>query len=100
MSGSNHAAQDRARKAVHALGRGSMRNYFLIFNNWVVIIMSIELVQTLIGSLGFPIACVIAMFWMWNKEREDHKQEVNKMTEALNNNTQALIKIEELLRHE
>ena len=62
--------------------------------------MSIELVQTLIGSLGFPIACVIAMFWMWNKEREDHKQEVNKMTEALNNNTQALIKIEELLRHE
>ena len=62
--------------------------------------MSIELIQTLIGSLGFPIACVIAMFWMWNKEREDHKQEVNKMTEALNNNTQALIKIEELLRHE
>lgn len=62
--------------------------------------MSIELLQTLIGTLGFPIACVIAMFWMWNKEREDHKQEVNKMTEALNNNTQALIKIEELLRHE
>lgn len=62
--------------------------------------MSIELIQTLIGTLGFPIACVIAMFWMWNKEREDHKQEVNKMTEALNNNTQALIKIEELLRHE
>ena len=62
--------------------------------------MSIELVQTLIGTLGFPIACVIAMFWMWNNEREDHKQEVNKMTEALNNNTQALIKIEELLRHE
>ena len=62
--------------------------------------MSIELLQTLIGTLGFPIACVIAMFWMWNKEREDHKQEVNKMTEALNNITQALIKIEELLRHE
>lgn len=62
--------------------------------------MSIELLQTLIGSLGFPIACVIAMFWMWNKEREDHKQEISKVTEALNNNTQALIKIEELLRHE
>ena len=62
--------------------------------------MSIELVQTLIGSLGFPIACVIAMFWMWNKEREDHKDEISKVTEALNNNTQALIKIEEILRNE
>lgn len=62
--------------------------------------MSIEVLQTLIGSLGFPIACVIAMFWMWNKEREDHKTEINKVTEALNNNTQALIKIEEILRHE
>ncbi len=62
--------------------------------------MSIEVLQTLIGSLGFPIACVIAMFWMWNKEREDHKQEISKVTEALNNNTQALIKIEEILRHE
>ena len=56
--------------------------------------MSIELLQTLIGSLGFPIACVIAMFCMWNKEREDHKDEMSKVTEALNNNTQALIKIE------
>ena len=62
--------------------------------------MTIEVLQTLIGSLGFPIACVIAMFWMWNKEREDHKTEINKVTEALNNNTQALIKIEEILRHE
>ena len=62
--------------------------------------MSIELVQTLIGSLGFPIACVIAMFWMWHKEREDHKDEISKVTEALNNNTQALIKIEEILRNE
>lgn len=62
--------------------------------------MSIELLQTLIGNLGFPIACVIAMFVMWNKEREDHKAEISKVTEALNNNTQALIKIEEILRHE
>ena len=62
--------------------------------------MSVELIQTLIGSLGFPIACVITMFWMWNKEREDHKEEISKVTDALNNNTNALIKIEEILRHE
>lgn len=56
-------------------------------------------ISTLIGTLGFPIACVIAMFYMWNKEREDHKDEMEKVTQALNNNTTALIKIEELLRN-
>lgn len=61
--------------------------------------MDVGLVQQLISTMGFPIACVIAMFWMWNKEREDHKIEMQKMTEALNNNTQALIKIEEIIRH-
>lgn len=62
--------------------------------------MSIEIIQQLIGTLGFPIACVIAMFYFWNKEREDHKQEMAQMTQALNNNTQVLIKIEEIMRHE
>lgn len=56
--------------------------------------MSIEVVQGLIGTLGFPIACVIAMFFMWNKEREDHKSEMVNMTNALNNNTLALQKLE------
>ena len=55
--------------------------------------------QTMIGTLGFPIACVIAMFVMWNKERDDHKSEMDKVTQALNNNTLALTKIEELLRN-
>ena len=45
---------------------------------------------TLISNLGFPIACVIAMFWMWNKEREDHKQEMKEVTTAVTNNTIAV----------
>ena len=62
--------------------------------------MDIGVVQQLIGSLGFPIACVIAMFWMWNKERDDHKTEMTNMTTALDNNTKALIRIEEFLKHD
>ena len=50
-------------------------------------------ITTLISNIGFPIACVIAMFAMWNKEREDHKEEVTKMTEAVNNNTTVLRQI-------
>ena len=62
--------------------------------------MDIGVITQLIGQMGFPIACVIAMFYFWNKERDDHKQEMQKMTEALNNNTLALIKIESILEHE
>lgn len=61
--------------------------------------MGVDVITQLIGSMGFPIACVIAMFWFWNKEREDHKQEMQKMTEALNNNTLALVKIESVLEN-
>ena len=57
-----------------------------------------------IKGLGFPIACVVAMFFMWQKEVESHKEEMKEMrqsmeettkatVEALNNNTQILNKI-------
>ncbi len=62
--------------------------------------MDINVISQLIANMGFPIACVIALFWSWNKEREDHKQELEQITTALNNNTQALIKIEALIRDE
>ena len=61
-----------------------------------------------IQSLGFPIACVCAMFLMWQKEVKAHDEEMDKMrtaleeqtsatTEALNNNTQILTRILERL---
>lgn len=53
----------------------------------------VEVITTLISNMGFPIACVIAMFWMWNKEREDHKAESEKWIEALNNNTLVIQKL-------
>lgn len=55
--------------------------------------MEIAELTTLLGNYAFPIVCVIAMFIMWNKEREDHKEEVSKMTEAVNNNTIVLRQI-------
>lgn len=61
--------------------------------------MDVSMMTQLIGSLGFPIACVIAMFYMWNKEREDHKTELDQLRTALENNTLALTKMEEFLRN-
>lgn len=47
----------------------------------------------IVGSLGFPIAACIAVFWYLMKESENHKEEVNKLSEALQNNTIALTKL-------
>ena len=47
----------------------------------------LDAITALIQNLGFPIACVIAMFYMWNKEREAHKEETDRLAEAINNNT-------------
>lgn len=62
--------------------------------------MDIASISQLISTVGFPIACVCAMFYMWDKERESHKAEMDKVTEAVNNNTLALTKLEEHLKHE
>lgn len=48
-----------------------------------------------IQTLGFPIAVAIAMFWQNTKLQEQHKEEMNKITEALNNNTIALTELKD-----
>lgn len=55
--------------------------------------MDVTILTQLVGSLGFPIAMCIAMLWMLNKTNENHKTEMDKITEALNNNTLALTKL-------
>jgi len=52
--------------------------------------MDVSTITSLVGSLGFPIVCCIAMFSMLNKERDAHKEEMDKLTATINNNTLAL----------
>lgn len=52
--------------------------------------MDMQAITSLIGSLGFPIVCCIAMFSMLNKERDAHKEEMDKVSATINNNTLAL----------
>lgn len=51
----------------------------------------------LIGSLGFPIVACIAMYYRMIKEDEQHKEEMNTMRDAINNNTVALTKLTDRL---
>ena len=52
-----------------------------------------NVILTAISTVGFPIVVSCAMFWKMNKQDDDHKQEMAKVTEAVNNNTIALTKL-------
>lgn len=42
-----------------------------------------EQIITLIQTVGFPIACAVAMFLMLNNEQKAHKEETAKLTETI-----------------
>lgn len=71
--------------------------------------MDVNAISTMIGTLGFPIACVIALFIREGKdaearreerriEREARAEETDKWTTALNNNTMAIRELVDYIR--
>lgn len=59
--------------------------------------MESEAIIQLIGSLGFPIAMCILIFWYLMKETEAHKEEVNMLRDVIVKNTEALIELKDQL---
>lgn len=56
-----------------------------------------ENVVAVIAQVGFPIVCCLLLWKALVDEKDAHKEETAKLTEAVNNNTQALIKLAERL---
>jgi len=54
-------------------------------------------ITTLISTLGFPIACCIALFWYMTKQTERHKDETHELKQAIDNNTIIITKLYERL---
>lgn len=63
--------------------------------------MDANTIITMIGSLGFPIVACIGIAYFFRQANENyrqdmkeasqrHKEEIDKMSEAINNNTKAL----------
>lgn len=50
-------------------------------------------ITEIFSNLAVPVACLVATFWLWNKEREDHKQEQKELAEAVANNTLVMQKL-------
>lgn len=44
-------------------------------------------IVNLIPTLGFPVVACCACFWYLTQADERHREEVNKLSEAINNNT-------------
>ena len=57
-------------------------------------------IAELFSNLAVPVACLVATFYLWNKEREDHKQEQKELTEAIANNTLVMQKLVDKLGRE
>lgn len=49
--------------------------------------VDIDTIVNIINSCGVPVLCLIAMFKMWQEEQDKHKDEVDKLRSAVENNT-------------
>ena len=55
--------------------------------------MDVGTITQIVSTVGFPIAMCVAVLWYINEMGDRHKQETEKFTEALNNNTLVLQKL-------
>lgn len=55
--------------------------------------MDANTIVTIVSGLGFPIVACFGCAWYINKQSDSHKEEIDKITEALNNNTLALTRL-------
>lgn len=79
---------------------GGIYNRLFYYNRKKEVDMDANAIMTMVQTLGFPIVCCGALFWRMMKESDNHKEEMEKVTDALNNNTKALIRLEESLKGE
>lgn len=68
----------------------------------------VQAIVEIISNVGVPVGLLIGCFWLLNKEREDHKAEVDRLREtfdtslkeiisAINNNTLVMQSIRDRL---
>lgn len=55
--------------------------------------MDITNIMQAISTVGFPIAMCLILMWYIKSNDDNHKEEMDKITDALNNNTIALTKL-------
>lgn len=59
--------------------------------------MDMNAVIQLISTVGFPIFACVALGWLLYREQNEHKEEMNTLTDALNRNTVVMAELKQLL---
>ena len=59
--------------------------------------MDVGTIIQIVSTVGFPIAMCVALLWHIQDMADKHKQETEKFTEALNNNTLVLQKLSDTI---
>lgn len=59
--------------------------------------MDANTITNLIGSVGFPIVMCFYMAYMLKDSEEKHKEEMDSLKDALNNNTLVLTELKTML---
>lgn len=60
--------------------------------------MDLAAISDFISNTGVPVALCIALFFLWYREMNSHKEESKLFTMAINNNTQALNELSLMLK--
>lgn len=60
--------------------------------------MDLTAISDFISNTGVPVALCIALFFLWYKEMNGHKEESKLYTAAINNNTRALNELSLMLK--
>lgn len=58
----------------------------------------VEKVVEAVSTVGFPIVCVLMLFYLFYKEMEDRKQRDSQFTALLERNTAAINSLESLVK--
>ena len=55
--------------------------------------MEINTMVELISQMGFPMAMCLILLWYINKQQANHLEEMNRMSDAVNNNSLIMQKL-------
>ena len=83
-------------KVPEALTKGSPSPEFPFCSSFMgkgVVKLDVGSITQIIGSLGFPIFACIYLVWNQRQEEEMHRNEVDKLSDAIMNNTLVIQKL-------
>ena len=59
--------------------------------------MDISVISEAVSNFGFPVVLVFILLYILYKEQEKHESEVDKLVEALNNNTTVMLELKTMV---